>query len=145
QSVEPHRVLGVVLAPFIVGDVADRLQRIVVAGGKAPFDEALRGRRRLAGAEVGGLQNSAQHPFGRDRVIADEFPVAREHAAEILRPRPVHCAVDDNVAEMPGAKFLGYGREAETGVDFTRSEELSRGWRLAGDPMDVIYRVEPDM
>src|SRR6516162_5522397 len=46
---------------------------------------------------------------------------------------------------MAGPQFLWYRRKGEAGVDFAVRKQLGRGWRLAGDPVDVVGRVEPDM
>jgi hypothetical protein len=45
-------------------------------------------------------------------VPGNEFPVARQDAAEILRPRPVHGGIENYVTDMPGAQILGLKREA---------------------------------
>src|SRR5271165_2953208 len=59
KCVVPDRVLGVVFPPFVVGDVAQRLQRVVVAGGETAVDQPSRGAGRVAGAEIGSLQYRA--------------------------------------------------------------------------------------
>src|SRR5262249_62086219 len=63
QSVEPESVLGVVFAPLVVWIVAQRLQRVIVALCKTAVDELPRGSRRIAGAQIGGLQDRPQHPL----------------------------------------------------------------------------------
>src|SRR5271157_414885 len=55
QCIKPDRVLGIVVAPKIVGDFGDGLQRVVVARGKAAIDEQPRGLFGRTGAEVGGF------------------------------------------------------------------------------------------
>src|SRR5215472_86356 len=82
QRVEPQRVLGVVFAPFVVGVVVQRLQRVVVTLGETAIDEPPRGARRIAGAQIGGLQDRPQHPFARDRVHVHELAIAGQQAAE---------------------------------------------------------------
>src|SRR4030095_7320371 len=42
QGIETHRILRVVLAPFVVGHVPERLERIVVPRCEAPFHQDLR-------------------------------------------------------------------------------------------------------
>ena len=76
QRVEAHRVLGVELAPSVVGQLGQRLERVVVALGEPAIDQPLRGPLRLGGAEVGSLEDGAQVALGGDRVVADEVPVA---------------------------------------------------------------------
>src|SRR4029077_17126231 len=97
QRIKPQRVLVIVFAPFVVRNLRECLEGIVVARREAAIDDALRRPGRLVGAQIGGLEDRPQYPLGCDRMVADELPVARQHAAEILRPRPIHRAVDDDV------------------------------------------------
>ena len=55
-----HRVLGIVLAPAVVGELVERLQRVVVALGEAGMDQALRCPARIRGADIGRLQDRPQ-------------------------------------------------------------------------------------
>src|SRR5215472_484061 len=126
QSVEPEGVLGVVFAPLVVWVVAQRLQRVIVALCETAVDELPRGSRRIASAQIGGLQDRPQHPLARDRVLAHELAIAGQQTAEILRPRPIQCGVYQHVADLAGAQFLRLGWEAEKGVDLARSEQLDR-------------------
>jgi hypothetical protein len=119
-------ILGIVFAPFIVGNVAERLQRIVVPRSITAVDEPLGDNRRFPGAQVGSLQDGAQHAFGRDRTPLYELPVARQHAAEIFRPRAVNRAVDDHVPDMAGTQILRHGRKAKAGVDFALRKQRGR-------------------
>jgi hypothetical protein len=50
KRIEPNRVLGIVLAPFVVRDLVQRLQRIIIPGSKTAIDDASRGARRFASA-----------------------------------------------------------------------------------------------
>jgi hypothetical protein len=43
--------------------------------------------------------------LGRDWICADELPITRGKAAEVLRPWPVDRAVDDDVSDLPGANL----------------------------------------
>src|SRR5271167_291206 len=56
QRVESHRVLGVVLPPLVVGDLAQRLFGIVIAIGDTAGDKLPRNSRGVADAKIGGLQ-----------------------------------------------------------------------------------------
>src|SRR6516162_4312470 len=145
QSVEPDRVLGVVVPPSVVGKLADRLEGIVIAGGEAAIDEPPCDRRRIAGAKLGGLENGAQYALGRDRVLTDVIPIGTEHAAEILRPWTVDRRADDYMAGVAGAQFLGLRGKPEEGVDLPRREQVERIGLRAGDPSDILGRVEADM
>jgi len=40
-----------------------------------------------------------------------------QHAAEILRPRPIDVAVENHVADIEGARFLRPGRRAHERID----------------------------
>ena len=145
QGIKPDRVLGVVVPPFVVRQFAQGLQRVIVLPGEAPIDNVLRNPRRLGGAEVGGLEDGAHHPPGRDRVLLDVFPVAAEHAAEILRPRAIHRRVQNHVPGMTGAQFLGLGREPEEGIDLALREQVERLDLGIDHPLKVLFGVEPDL
>src|SRR3984893_4478617 len=61
QGIKADGVLGVVLTPFVVRVFAQRAQGIVVARSETAIDKPSRGERRIGGAEVGSLENRAQH------------------------------------------------------------------------------------
>src|SRR5262249_7881785 len=63
QRVIPERILGVVFAPFIVGNFTQRLQGIVIASGETTIDEQSRHTLRFGGAEVGGFEESPHYAF----------------------------------------------------------------------------------
>src|SRR6516165_8441680 len=48
-----------------------------------------------------------------------ELAIAREHAAEILRPWPVHRCIEDDATDFLRAQFLRLRRKAEERVDIT--------------------------
>ena len=50
KRIESDRVLGVVLAPLVVGDVVQRLERIVVVSGEPTIDHAPRRSRPIVDA-----------------------------------------------------------------------------------------------
>src|ERR1700686_4876556 len=64
QGIKADRVLGVVFAPFVVGNFAQRLEGIVVASSETAIDDLSCNAGRFGGAEVGGLQNGPKHTFG---------------------------------------------------------------------------------
>src|SRR5262249_50079344 len=119
QGKKPDRVFGVVVPPLVVRDFAQRLERIIVLGGEAALDYAPRRSRSIADTEIGRLENGAQHPLGRYRVLADEVPVARQHTAVVLRPRTIHGAVDNHMADLAGAQLLRLRRKTEPRIDFS--------------------------
>src|SRR6266436_6879106 len=146
KSIETDRVLCVVLAPLVVRDRAQRLEGIIVSRGEAAIDELLRSASRLGSAKIRGFEDSAQHALGRNRMFANEFSVARQDAAEILRPGRVDRAVEDHVADIPGAQLLRLRRTPEERVDLSVQEQLARSdLQAALDPPDVFGGVEPDM
>ena len=89
QGVEADCVLGVVFAPFIVGDLVERLKGIVVGTGEAAGDDSARNPRRIRDAKVRGLEDGTENTLGGDGMFANKFAITREHAAKILRPRVV--------------------------------------------------------
>src|SRR5690606_37085029 len=134
QCIEPERVRRVVLAPAVVRDLAQGLERIVVTVGEPAIDQPLRDALRLGDAKVGHLEDGAQYALGRDRMAADEFGVARQHTTEIFRPRAIGRAVDDDTADVAGAQFLRLGGEAEERVDLAFGEQIHRPDGLTRDP-----------
>src|SRR6516162_10794059 len=87
QRVETDRVIGAVLAPLLVGNIPERLERVVITTGEAGTHDLLCGSCRIGSAKVGRLEDFAQYALGRDRMFAHEVRVPRNHAAKILRPR----------------------------------------------------------
>src|SRR5215469_12460888 len=146
KGIEPDRVFGVVLTPFVVGNLGQRLQRIIVAVGETPINDPSGGARRLGDAKIGGLEKGAQYTLGRHRIFAHIIAVARQHAAIILRPRPVEGAVDDDPADMLRAQLLRVRGKAEERVDFATGEEFYRpAGLIARDPMQILARIDADM
>src|SRR5690348_14315215 len=70
KPIEAERVLRVVIAPDVVPDLAQRLQRIVVACRIPLLDEQSRNAFGLGNAQVGGLEDRAQDPLGGNRIFA---------------------------------------------------------------------------
>src|SRR5262249_31319758 len=122
--------LRIVVPPFVVGDVLQRLKCVVVSIGEAAIDHPSCGTLGIADAEVGRLEDGAHYPFGRHRMLADKIPVACQHAAKILRPRAVHVAVHDDVTNSSAAQLLWLRRRAQERVDLSVDKELhwSNGW-----------------
>src|SRR5439155_26674568 len=99
----------------------------------------------LGSADGGRLQYRPQRPLGGDRMFANELPIARGHAAKVLRPRPVDRAVDADVSEFPGAELLRIRRKCEVGVDLPRREQpLALGGGMLGEG-DVLLWIQPDV
>src|SRR5215472_14625166 len=146
EGIVADGVLGIVFAPFVVRQLAQRLTGIVVSRGEPALDEPLRGTSGVGGAEIDGFEDGARRAFGRDGTFPHEFPAAAQHAAEILRPRTVDCAVDDDVSDMPGPQLLGLRRKAQKGVGLAVYEKLHRLDRRGGDdPVDILLRVDSDL
>src|SRR5580704_12428749 len=106
KGVIAQRVLGIVFPPLVILDFLKRCERVIVAVRKAAIDDRSGRSRRLGRAEIGSLEEGAQYALGCDWRFADIVAVAGQHAAEILRPRPVDGAVVDNVVEMAGTQLL---------------------------------------
>jgi hypothetical protein len=145
KRVEPQGVLGVVFAPAVVGDLVQRLQRVVEAPGEPGVDQLSRGLLRLGGAEVRGLENGPQVTLGGDRMTSDEVPSAVRRAAEVVRPGLVRGRAEDHSTHLAGAQLLRLGREPEKGIDSPLNELLQEVAARAGEPVDVRVRVEPDV
>src|SRR5438067_5662097 len=126
QRIETQRVLGVILPPFVVRDVAQGLQRDSVIIGKAAIHERAVDPRRFADAKIGALQNGAEHTLGSDRMLAYKIGAARQHAAEILRPGAIDRAVDKNMTDTAGAQLLRFRRGAEKRVQLAVHEQVER-------------------
>src|SRR5215472_15658536 len=125
QNIEPDRVFGVVFTPF-VAVLTQRLEDIVVARSETTIGELLRCACWFSRAEIRCRKDGTHDAFGRDRVRGNEFPIAQEHAAEILRPRPVRGSIEDYVTDMSGAQILGFGREGQERVNLTLHEQFNR-------------------
>jgi hypothetical protein len=113
--------------------------------GATTIGELLRCACWFSRAEIRCRKDGTHDAFGRDRVRGNEFPVARQHAAEILRPRLLHGGIEDYVTDMPGAQILGLGRKAQERVDLTLNEQFDRLDRGVGDPLNVLPGIEPEL
>ena len=91
--------------------VRERLDRIVIVRGEAAVHDLPRYLGWLTEAEIGRPQQRAHHTLGGDRFRPDEVRVARQHAAEVLRPRPVLRAVDDHMINALRPQLLRLGRK----------------------------------
>jgi hypothetical protein len=78
-------------------------------------------------------------------MLADELPVARQHAAEVLRPRAVCDTINDHAADLARTQFLRLGGEAEERVDLSLGEKLLWRDRWTCDSVDVLDRIKPNM
>ena len=90
KRVETDGVLRIVVAPLVVAEFRSAFAaRSRSDGLESAIDHARAARSGSLDAEVGRLQDRAQRPLGRNRVLADELLVRRQHAAKVLRPWPV--------------------------------------------------------
>src|SRR2546426_8769803 len=143
EGIEPHGVLGVVLAPPAVRNLLHRLERVLVLVA-AVGDQSSR-FRRFQRAKVRRLQDRAQRPFRRDGMLANECLVRADDAAEVLRPWAIRAAADDDVADILRPKLLRHRGESHQRVDFLVLQELRRLLRWLNHEVDVPGRVEADM
>src|SRR5216684_8014436 len=72
QRVEPDRVFGIVIAPFVIGHVIQRLQCVVVASREPAVDHPSCSACRIACAQVGRLEDRPQDAISGDGVGPDE-------------------------------------------------------------------------
>src|SRR5262249_25565113 len=73
QRIEADCVLGVVFAPLVVRNIAQCLERVVVARRVTAFDKLLRGTGWLRGAKICSLQVGSDHTLGGDRISPHVF------------------------------------------------------------------------
>ena len=76
------------------------------------------------------------------RRTKSRFP---DHAAEVVAPGLVGCAVEQHVADLPRAQLLGHGREAEPRVDLSLRQKPDGLARRMRQPADILGRVEADV
>src|SRR5262249_35436338 len=100
QTVEAQRVFRVELAPAVPWDLVQGLER----AGVGKLDEAAvvhlpYGTLRLRPAQIGRLQDGAQHALGGNRIPLDKVRVAGQQAAEILRPRLIQRHIQDRATD----------------------------------------------
>ena len=145
QRIEADRVFGVVFPPGAVGVLGQRLQRIVIAFGEAAIDDQPRRHFGLAGAQIGGFQDGADHALRRHRISCGIVPVRRQHAAEILRPGPVRGGPEDHMADLARVQFLHFGRKRQIRVELALGEQVHRFGGGIVDQGEVLFRVEPDI
>src|SRR6516164_3816023 len=120
--------------------LADPLAPLAVRPHQPPRDP-----RRLGGAKVRGFENGAHDPLRRDRILLNIFAGARQHAAEILRPRTIDSRVDDHMVGMPRLQYLHLRRETEKGVDLALREQVEWLKLRVGNPADVPLGVEANL
>src|SRR6266446_6963105 len=98
EGVEAHRVFRIVLPPDGIADLLHCPKGVGVVRCEPLVHDEPRGPFRLEGAHVGRLQDRPHRTLRGYRVRPDEFPIAGHDAAEIPCPRPIHAAVDHEVA-----------------------------------------------
>src|SRR5215468_6242129 len=67
EGIEAYRILGVVLAPLVVGKLLHGLQGVAVVRRVALVYQQLGSPLRLPSTDVGRFQNGTQRPLGRHR------------------------------------------------------------------------------
>lgn len=113
--------------------------------GEAAPDDQTRRCFGLAGAQIGGFQDGADHALRRDRISCGILPVRRQHAAEVLRPGPVHGGAQDHMAGLARVQFLVFGRKRQIRVELALREEFKRLGGAIVDQVEVPLRIEPDI
>jgi hypothetical protein len=93
-----QRVLWIGIPPSPIWQGLENLQRDVGAGLLALGGEIARRPLWLLGTQVRCLQDSPQYSPRGDRMLLDELAARTEHAAEVLRPRPVAGRVENDTA-----------------------------------------------
>src|SRR5262249_62127348 len=119
QRIKSGRVFGIVFTPARVRNFAESLRGIVrLATVTTAHDKASR-MLRVGGAQIGGLEDRPQCPFGCDRMLPHEVPMCADHAAEVLRPRAVRGRAEQKIAVLGGARLFGAWREGVGGANPT--------------------------
>src|SRR5678815_4731671 len=121
---KPQGILRVVGSPPVVGERADHLERHFVLRLVSSFHDVPRRAFRLPCAYVGGLEEGAKRPLGRDRVCRDEFLARRDHAAEVLVPRAIKRCIDDDPADLLCPKHLRLRRKRQNGISLPVDERI---------------------
>ncbi len=145
KRVEPKGIVRIVVPPIVVRHFIQRLQSIIVTWGEFAIDKLLRDASRLRGTEISGLQKGAYHTLGRNRILAHEVAVARQHTAEVLRPGIVQRAVGKDMAKPLEHEDPEGRRASHNGVQLSLAKQLGCCWGFTGDPGYVLDRIQADM
>src|SRR5687767_7499578 len=121
------------------------LKRIVITGGEAFIDEEPSGPLWLTHTEICRLHDCPQHPFSCHRILLDKLSARVGHAAEVLRPRLVHHAIDNDVADLLRPELLRLWWKAQETVDFSLSQKLHRFGGWVNNPVDLFSGVKADI
>src|ERR1700735_384408 len=79
QCVEAEAILRVVVPPNVVANLAQRLERIVVARRISPIDEQLRRALGLGYANIDRLEDRSHYALGGNGIAAGELGGGRQH------------------------------------------------------------------
>jgi hypothetical protein len=78
-------------------------------------------------------------------MLAQEFPIRREHAAEVLRPGPVGSAVDDDMTDFLRPGLLGEWGRGHERIDLPSLKKLRELLLRMKGPFDIAQRVQADV
>src|SRR5215471_2549644 len=78
-------------------------------------------------------------------MLTDKLSVSGQHAAEVLRPGPVHSAIDHYAPDLLVPHLLGFWREAQVGIDLPLAQELNRFGSRMRDEVDVLAGVQTNI
>jgi hypothetical protein len=81
---------------------------------------------RLARAEIRGFEDSADHALRRCRMPCDIFLIARQGAAEILRPRPIDGSPQYHTSRLSSVQLLRFGGKRQIGIELAVDELFER-------------------
>jgi len=97
-------IFWIAVSPSRVGQALQNLAPNLVTRLEAPVYKIAGYAVGLPGADVRGLQVCAKRALRSDRVLRDEVPAGGDHAAKILRPRPVPFTDPDTVLSVIAAR-----------------------------------------
>ena len=106
----------------IGGAVGGSLGGTVSGVGDAVGD-TVSGVGGAVGDTVSGVGGAVGGALGGDGMAADEVPMPDDHAAEVLRPRPVGQQVDEGPADLSRPHLLHHGRPGEKSVDLALGQQ----------------------
>src|SRR5262249_7177403 len=142
QRVEADRVLVALGPPHVVRQLVDCVGCVRQLGGKAFTDQSTRRHLGIDGTQIGRFEHGPQCAFRCNRISPSEVTVRVRQAAEVLRPRPVHCTVDDDPPDLSRPQLLWLGWETEKCVDRSLTEKPGRLREWMGDPRDIRTRID---
>src|SRR5262247_1442778 len=100
---------------------------------------------RFPCADIGRFENRAQCSLSGRRMPFHKVLVGRDHAAEVVRPRTIDDAVENEVTNVLVPQFLWVRRKTKESVDLALAKESYCLSLRMHNPFDVFRGVPADM